>query len=252
MIIQYCSDLHLEFRENHKYITSNPIEPVGDILILAGDIVPFALMNKRNDFFNYVSDHFGSTYWLPGNHEYYDADISQRSGTINEKIRENVFLVNNTTIINGGARLILSTLWSSVSDTNAWQIENNISDFKVIQQSGKRFTTDDFNKLHNNCLLYVSAELEKEWTGKTIAATHHVPVFQHYPSKYKNSILNEVFAVELSAMIESKGPDYWIFGHHHYNVAPFTIGPTELLTNQLGYVHHYEHGTFNGGAHFKI
>ena len=46
-----------------------PIKSVGDILILAGDIVPFAVMKDYLDFFNYISDHCKQTYWIPGNHE---------------------------------------------------------------------------------------------------------------------------------------------------------------------------------------
>ena len=252
MSIQYCSDLHLEFRENYQYITHNPIESVGHILVLAGDIVPFALMGKRSDFFNYVSDNFAQTYWIPGNHEYYDADMADRSGAFIENIKENVFLLNNSTIFSGDIRLIFSTLWSAVRESNAWRIENNISDFHMIRMNGKRFTTEDFNNQHSQCLNFLSAELGKEWTGKTVVVTHHVPTFQHYPPRYKNSLVNEVFAVELSGLIESKGPGYWIYGHHHYNISSFKIGATELLTNQLGYVHHHEHSSFDGGAHFFV
>lgn len=37
MTIQYCSDLHLEFSSNWKWIQNNPIEPIGEILLVAGD-----------------------------------------------------------------------------------------------------------------------------------------------------------------------------------------------------------------------
>ena len=53
MKIQYCSDLHLEFPVNKEYFITNPIKPEGEILLLAGDIIPFAEIAKENDFFNF-------------------------------------------------------------------------------------------------------------------------------------------------------------------------------------------------------
>jgi len=81
--------------------------------------------------------------------------------------------------------------------------------------------------------------------GTTIVATHHVPTLMNYPKKYKNDPLNEVFASEQSQLILRASPDYWIYGHHHTNIPRFSIGKTQLLTNQLGYVRHHEHSSFN-------
>jgi hypothetical protein len=70
----------------------------------------------------------------------------------------------------------------------------------------------------------------------------------HYPEKYRNSIINEAFAVELADLIMDWEPFAWIYGHHHINTAPYTLGNTFMRTNQLGYVHVAEHAGFNNSA----
>jgi predicted phosphohydrolase len=245
MKIQYCSDLHLEFRENAKYMTNNPIPAFGDVLILAGDVTTFSRLKAQEAFFNYLADNFPITYWVPGNHEYYDGDISKRSGTVLEKIRENVLLVNNLCLQHGNTRLIFSTLWSHVSEANRLRVENSINDFNAILLDNKRFTAEDFNRLHETGFAFVRTQLETQWEGGTIVATHHVPTFMNYPKKYKGDPINEVFASEQTDLIVQTKPDYWIYGHHHSNTPAFKIGQTQLITNQPGYVHHYEYGSFD-------
>ena len=244
MRIQYASDLHLEFTENKAFLKKNPLEPKGDVFILAGDIVPFAVMDKHKDFFRFISDYFETTYWIPGNHEYYYFDLAQKCGTLNENILSNVHLVNNLSVQKDGVRFIFSTLWSKISPGNRWQIERSVSDFQVIKFNEFRFSSDQFNLLHEESLAFITEELHHNYMGKTIVATHHVPSFMNYPEKYRGDVLNEAFAVELYDLIEDKGPDCWIFGHHHSNVPDFMIGKTNLATNQLGYVKYGEHQSF--------
>lgn len=252
MKIQYCSDLHLEFPENKSFLEQNPIEVVGDVLILAGDIIPFKLIDKYDAFFDFLSGNFNSVYWLPGNHEYYYDDAAKRSGTFCEKVRSNVFLVNNFSTTINNVQFIFSTLWTDVSGVNQWQIQQNMSDFVVIQYNGERFSTIHANKLHRQSRQFLKDALIAKSAGKRVVVTHHVPTFLSYPEKYKGGVLNEAFAVELYDLIETHQPDYWIYGHHHYNTPDFKIANTQLITNQLGYVRRGENAGFNLGKMIEV
>src|SRR5689334_19644633 len=87
MKIQYCSDLHLEFPENRRFLSKNPLQPVGDILVLAGDVVTFHGLEKSQEFFDFVCSHYSAVYWVPGNHEYYGGDIRDKPTFLCEKLR---------------------------------------------------------------------------------------------------------------------------------------------------------------------
>ena len=252
MKIQYASDLHLEFRQNKEFIKANPLLPNGDVLVLAGDIVPFAIMDKFKDFFSHVSDNFQTTYWVPGNHEYYHFDAATRSGVLFENIKSNVFLVNNTSVLQQGISLIFSTLWSNISPANQWQIERGLSDFHVIKYNGFRFSSEWYNQLHNDSLNFITQEIQQSNASKTVVVTHHVPTFLNYPPQYKGDVINEAFAVELFDIIESSSINYWIYGHHHFNTPDFKIGNTSMLTNQLGYVQRNENQLFRQNSAFIL
>ena len=252
MTIQYCSDLHLEFTQNKKYLSKNPLKPKGEILLLAGDIVPFEVINEHDDFFNYLSDNFTITYWLPGNHEYYNYDIDNKSGVLMESIRDNVFLINNNVIQLDKVRLVFSTLWSEISPDNFMRIKHRMNDFNVIKKAGINFTPEDFNTQHQQCKAFVIEALAQQIHTPTIVITHHIPTLFNYPAKYKKDGFNEVFAVELFDIIEKSNVDYWIYGHHHFNTPAFKIGNTTLLTNQLGYIKFKENIGFKNDAIIDI
>lgn len=251
MKIQFASDLHLEFKENKQWLLVNPIQPVGEVLILAGDIILFGLQDSHDDFFDYVSNHFEQTFWLPGNHEYYYYDLAKRCGTLQEKIRENVTLVNNIAVNYKSVRFVFSTLWTHISPTQQYAIQHGMSDFMVIEFNGRPFTPAHYNEQHLACKNFLEAEFKAQ-SKNTIVVTHHVPTLLNYPKQYLGSVLNEAFAVELYDLIEGSNADYWIYGHHHQPIPPFKIGSTTLICNQLGYVHHRENLSFDAAAVIEV
>lgn len=92
MKIQYASDLHLEFGANTSILRKHPMEPVGDILILAGDIGYLGddgLM--KHPFWDWASENFKEVIAIPGNHELYRGfDINELTEDWEHRIRTNV------------------------------------------------------------------------------------------------------------------------------------------------------------------
>lgn len=252
MKIQYCSDLHLEFPKNNKHMKKHPLEVMGEVLILAGDILPFALHKMQTGFIDAIADQFEMIYWIPGNHEYYSFDAATVANPLLEKIRSNVWMVNNQVVTYKEVKIIASTLWSKIDVLNALEVQRSISDFFSIKWEGQKFTTRQFNDLHKQSIAFLENAFKETRGEKTIVATHHVPTLYNYPNKYRNSPLNNAFVTELHDLIHDCGAQYWIYGHHHENTPAFTIGNTTLITNQLGYVAHYEYGSFRRDAVVEV
>lgn len=252
MKIQYCSDLHLEFPHNRDFIKNNPIISEGEILLLAGDILPFALLDKPSDFLDLVSNSFEKVYWIPGNHEYYGSDINDRSGSFCEKIRSNVFLVNNYEEKINNVNFLFSTLWSKISEENQWVIQNTLSDFVAIKDKEENLRVPKFNKLHQLSLQFLRDTLTKNENEKNVVITHHIPTFMNYPEQYIRSVINQGFATELFDLIHDANINYWLYGHHHTNTPDFSINSTQLITNQLGYVKYKKNKTYKNNVFFEI
>ncbi|MCB9251040.1 MAG: metallophosphoesterase [Flavobacteriales bacterium] len=252
MRLQYCSDLHLEFKENKEFLLRNPIEPRADILLLAGDIVPLAILKDHNWFFDDLSVKFKKVIWIGGNHEFYNSDLKDYSGSFKIPVRKNIFFVNNEEFVFEDVHLIGSTLWGQISKSNASQVEHSVTDFYSIKKNGKKFLPADFNLRHKEDLNFIKNTLLKNSGKKNVVFTHHVPSYKNYivPEILKG--IDEAFLVDLDKFIESSEATAWIYGHHHYNAPEFKIGNCRMLTNQLGYVRHQPVQTFDNSRILDI
>jgi len=228
------------------------IEAVGDVLILAGDIMSYEMRKQPSAFLDFIEANFEMTYWIPGNHEFYDYDLATVPDPLLEKVRSNIWMVNNQVVTYNNINFICSTLWSKINPVNALDIQRSIPDFHSIQWEGKRFTTRQFNQLHNQSVAFLEKAFRETKGSKSIVVTHHVPTLYQYPEKYRNSPLNEAFVTELYDTIHDSGAAYWVYGHHHSNVPEYSVGETKMVTNQLGYVQRAEHRKFDGKMRLKV
>jgi predicted phosphohydrolase len=253
MTIQYCSDLHLEFTANSRYLLENRLVPLGDILILAGDITYLSEKYYRDDFFDYVSESFKQTYWVPGNHEFYNGyDLSEFDKPIKIQIRSNVHLVNNQVFNHNGIDFFFTTLWTELEQAYIPFILNGVNDFFRIKYKGEVIQHKEYEQQHFRSVAFLEEALTNSKANKKVVVTHHVPSQLCNHSDFMFSDINSAFIVGMDDLITKHDINYWIYGHHHRNILYQTIGKTKLITNQLGYVHMGESKNFNLGAAFDL
>lgn len=246
MVVQYASDLHLEFADNWSYLKQNPIQPVGDILILAGDIGYLGDDNySKHPFWDWASQNYKQVIVTLGNHEFYKYyDISTLEDGLCGEIRNNIHYYYNSVVRIDNVDIVISTLWSQILLEDAYATENCVSDFRRIIYGGSMLTFTEFNTEHRKCLAFLKNAVENSSALKRIVVTHHVPSFRLVSSEFKGSKINGAFAAELFDYISESKLDFWIYGHSHRNIDA-TIGTTKCVSNQLGYVFKNEHMTFD-------
>lgn len=196
MKIQYASDLHLEFHENSRWRKDNPLLPVGDILVLAGDIGYLGDENyNRHPFWDWCAENFRQTIVIPGNHELYKSfDINELHEGWELNIRPNVKAVYNCVIpISKDIELIASTLWAKIPPHEEFQTERGVTDFHRIRNGQFRLSAQRFNQEHEMCREFIERSVAESNAHHVIVATHHVPSFALMADEFKRSPINGAF-----------------------------------------------------------
>lgn len=253
MKIQYASDLHLEFADNWRYLKQNPLEKAGDILVLAGDIGYIGDENySMHPFWNMVADQYQQVLVIPGNHEFYKYyDISSLPDGELLRIRPNIKVYYNAVVKIDNVEFILSTLWAHIPIQDAYVTELGVTDFHRIMYHDDILTFEQFNQEHERCMDFLRKACESAGSEHRIIVTHHVPSFKLSSPDFKGSRINGAFVSEECDFIEHCGAEYWIYGHSHRNMDG-VIGKTQCVSNQLGYVFHGEHSSFNPSKHVSF
>ena len=241
MKVQITSDQHLEMFPLALDHTD------AQVLVLAGDIHTKA----RVDTVNWLAEHYPHIIYVPGNHEYYDGDLSATFQKLQSRLEDNIYLLNNNSVHLDGITFHGSTLWTSLQHKLAsdevvqLNAERYMNDFRYIRANNHvtRFSPQVWIEEHNRAVKYLKDNVEPG----DVVVTHHLPSYKSVDVKYQNhpmpeyKILNAAFASDLDELVISLKASVWIHGHSHSS-ANYMLGDTNVIANPRGYLLQVDQG----------
>lgn len=242
MKIQILSDLHLEMGVNP--ILKN-FKPVGDVLVLAGDICGAKSRRILDETFNKIKI---PVLYIMGNHEYYGGHIDNTLELSREWFNpdartllpwSNIRLLEDNYYDYNGVRFIGCTYWCDVATLEEYEVKRCIADFKVIEGC----TIDLLRQRHKRSKDYIKlySEQARALGLRVVVITHFPPSWQAREERFKSSGLGSYFYNDDEDFVKLVEPDLWIYGHTHGNLR-FKVGNVPVECNQMGYTKSFSNG----------
>ena len=231
MKLHILSDIHIEFAPFRIPETD------ADVIILAGDI------GVGLDGVLWAKDQYKDKpiVYVPGNHEYYQHDISLIE-QLKSSSTDNMYVVDNEVCIIGDVRFLCATLWTDFAlygerekYFSIHHAKNNMSDFSVIRNVCRTFRPDDSVRLHNYSRDWLKHMLSELFNGKTVVVTHHVPSPQSIAPRFQRDLLTPAFTTDLEYLMDGSRVALWVHGHTH-DVHDYSVFDTRVVCNPRGYV----------------
>ena len=156
-----------------------------------------------------------------------------------EKIchKEGCIYLNRKIVQLGNIFFIGCTLWSEIPEDSKPAVMARLNDMRYIDYGGSTLTVDDYNKLHQQDLKFISDSLNKiskmDNKAKVVVITHHAPSIKMNNEKYLSDPLSKAYATDLEYLMEDP-ISIWINGHTHL-VRETKINDVRLISNCYGY-----------------
>jgi predicted MPP superfamily phosphohydrolase len=256
--IQVYSDLHLELTKRIPQI-----KPMAPYLFLAGDISKVTHSSFR-EFLSYCNIHWEKTFYVMGNHEYWNPnssmqDIKKKMAILieEEKLTNIKILDNSFEQINDDVYVFGSTFWTKspfLSHSEGKMYINDYNMIKIKKNTSIRpydLTPFDVNKLHymDDLAIYNFLNYSKLATEKKIIMVTHFPVQRTNTSHPKYNDINDLSKKyythpdnTLKNLDTISNIICWISGHTHYSYDFICDDGVRLISNQLGYLGEAIHG----------
>lgn len=254
MFYRPISDLHLEVerdfvRKMSKHFSGNlgcpPYEPEpldtdkDTVLGIAGDI-DYKFNSIK--FLKEMSKRFHSVVAVYGNHDYWRrtfADVKKAQNELQAEGYDNVFLLEDSTVVIDDVRFIGSTLWTDYDRGDGVKMfvaEQQINDFKKIRHSSfRRINALDIYEKHMRSKEFIFEFANTE--EQKVVITHHGPSWLSVDTSRYNvdDPLNASYVSELGNEISYSNFFLWHHGHTH-DYKDYRIYDTRVICNPRGYV----------------
>jgi predicted phosphodiesterase len=227
--VQLLSDLHFEYDDDGGEAFVRTVEVVGDVLVLAGDILPLQSAERVREAFGWFCARWRHVVYVTGNHEYYrtspaaaDTLLVEAAGSL-----ANFHVLNPGVAVIDGVRFVGATLWFPPTPDEA-RYRGFLTDFKLIR---------DFVPWVHEAHAAQLGFLETNLREGDVVVTHHLPHRNSTPRMFADSPLNRFFvAGDAPALLERAGAQLWLHGHTH-SPRDYVVGRTRVVCNPRGYPH---------------
>jgi Icc-related predicted phosphoesterase len=213
-----------------------------DLLIIAGDL---DIGKKPIDFIKEQLK-ISPVIYILGNHEFYHQDYDEIMDFWKKIEISNFYFLENSTIELSSIRFLGAILWTDLNKRNKKDIEAakiGLNDFRMIRKDTRKFTPEDSIILHNQSIKWLKAELKKEYKGKTVIITHHLPSYLSVHKKFEKSPITPCFYSDLNYIIKKNKIKLWIHGHTHESF-DYLLNNTRIICNPRGYCNFEENQKF--------
>jgi Icc-related predicted phosphoesterase len=265
MKIQIVSDLHLEFSDIN---IKNEVN--ADVLILSGDIMiaqdlhdhaaadfnpyshgAFAELGRKQqrvqrfrDFLKRCSFQFPHTFYVAGNHEFYNGKFFAGIDYLREECAKfsNVYFLERDTKVIDDVVFIGGTLWTDLNNHDPitmHAIKDMMNDYRIIRNDHRAYaklSPEDTALRHKLTKEYFKLVLSDHKESKCVIVGHHSPsklsTHQQYANQY---LMNGGYSSDMSQFIlDHPQIKLWTHGHTHHPF-DYTIGETRIVCNPRGY-----------------
>lgn len=231
------SDLHLETGSWDPAWFENS---EGQYLILAGDITEVRRIPKLLDFFRLCNDRFIKTFYVPGNHEFWDAYVEKwdwAQEQFSAAGLHNIHCLQQSSVDIGDVVVFGATLWYDASHLNTSMprayLKQEAKDYQYIS-TNRRGTWSGLRPID---VIYWNVQ-HTHWLEKEVAACDKkkVVITHHAPTPFsKDPTWNDDHAEYVNDLDLAKIPaDLWVHGHVHYSHWYIVDGVT-VVSNPRGY-----------------